>query len=1225
MAIVTTKANAITGSATNALGTLGRSVFNSTVGTFADQSTMDELYKVADKLNASIETVYKKIDYEALNGRNKADSLYSVLVGMDIKSSSDFMNKNREFMKRLMRLNKQEKDITLNALGVDVTGDSNTVTNEHVRHYKHVGDNDYYEGYAKTIRQNQLIGDETTSMQLESSNHFNYSGLHNDLYSVTQNLYPDDENSGTFANKWIVENRNSLLYKTKKLFNSKKIKTIISRFHTDPNTIPSPLDNAKSKYGLSHGRNLLTKDAEIGYNSSYRSGYDDPYCRVWTHHHQYDRYYKTIRPFSTVDSQGNYEGRISVEDFHQWGQFSDDKDGTTRNQWGWKKESNNGWQYSVLQDNGMVNITPKYIHGEASNIHTKQCMFSIENLAWRGYDPYSFEQALSWEQRGPLGGRIMWFPPYGIKFNETTTTQWSTNTFLGRGEDVYTYTNTTRTGTLSFMLVVDHPSILDYVTWGNENRHQVSDTDLLRFLAGCGEGDGGGPGGAGGLRGLAKPTPLTDEYTQIHDKVKKQEEKPKTEQPTPEEEKSGVKQICFYVFYPNNYSGTYDNKWSNESLDGRHFDATSKVEAIPYLLTGKGAQKSNGAIGAPFGYDIELNEDTTDTTHMGNGYEMGRGGLGKEANNYISGTDRFHNIKDKTGRRYWTGLGGKKGQSRSQKYTTGRPNPKTCKKWYYRIDGRYVLPQSTIEEKMHYYNQKLLTPESYVDGTDFGLNKDIKVVYDNFKDQIEEDTENEGLYKLKGEDDSYVFTLAEIAYVLYGGFGNKDGKSKVMAERCNIDGNNNSRIDKLKELLEFGANGALTSIFGEGYASAHGYVETNKVLGENRARTATYWLKHLLNDYYGFSANYNAKSIEGGIGKKDVDDKVMKGQEWIISSANGEDKINAKKWRYARVIIKFTGEGKVKAAEANNTGVTSNNVNEDKTKTEGDNKNLANNKGGKSNIGFNPTNEKYTDKDGKQYPIFEDTTDKKKKWYLKDGEYISISYMNEEYSTPVARYGNGKTDENRLRYDQEYHFFKVLKQTDPLVYSSLMDKLQYFDPAFHSMTPEGFNGRLTFLQQCMRQGNTVSASDGKFAKSSNNLAFGRAPYCVLRLGDFYNQMIVIDSLTIDYDPLVWDLNVEGAGVQPLIANVNIGFKFVGGGDMTGPVRRLQNAMSFNYYANARLYDNRADRIERNWSHKTNGAIQHDEILDKEKRDDDFKATYQDGKTVSQFYTTKMYE
>ena len=1209
MAIVTTKANAITGSATNTLGTLGRSVFNSTVGTFADQKTMDELYKVADKLNASIETVDKKIDYEALNGRNKADSLYSVLVGMDIKSSSDFMNKNREFMKRLMRLNKQEKDITLNALGVDVTGDSNTVTNEHVRHYKHVGDNDYYEDYAKTIRQNQLIGDETTSMQLESSNHFNYSGLHNDLYSVTQNLYPDDENSGTFANKWIVENRNSLLYKTKKLFNSKKVKTIISRFHTDPNTIPSPLDNAKSKYGLSHGRNLLTKEAEKGYNSSYRSGYDDPYCRVWTHHHQYDRYYKTIRPFSTVDSQGNYEGRLSVEDFHQWSQFSDDKDNTTRNQWGWKKESNTGWQNTVLQDNGMVNITPKYKSGGATNIHTKQCMFSIENLAWRGYDPYSFEQALSWEQRGPLGGRIMWFPPYGIKFNETTTTQWNTNTFLGRGEDVYTYTNTTRTGTLSFMLVVDHPSILDYVSWSNENRHQVSDTDILRFLAGCGEGDG-----AGGLRSLAKPTPLTDEYTQGHDHVKQPETKT-----TPEEEKPVEKQICFYVFYPNNYSGTYDNKWSEGSFDGVRFDATSKVEAIPYLITGKGAQKSNGAIGEPFGYDIELNEDTTDVTHMGNGYEMGRGGLGKEATNYISGTSRFQNKIGKNGRRYWTGLG-LKGQPRNQKYTTGLKNPKQCKKWYYRIDGRYVLPKSTDEEKYNYYNQKLLTQDSYVDGTDFGLNHDINVVYENFKDQLEEDEENKGFFKLKGESESYVFTLAEIAYVLYGGFGGKDGKSKVMAERCNINGDNNSRIDKLKELLEFGLNTGNGSVNGEGYASAHGYVETNKVLGGNRARTAVFWVKHLLNDYYGIAINGGAKAVEDGIGDKDVDDKSVKGQQWIMAAGNGEDKIHAKKWRYAKVIIKFSNAATTTVAKANNTGVT---PMESKDNTEDDNKNLANNKGGKTSIGFNPTNEKYTDKDGKQYPIFEDT-DKRKKWYLKDGEYISLSYMNEEDNTPVARYGNGKTDENRLRYDQEYHFFKVLEQTDPFVYDSLMDKLQYFDPAFHSMTPEGFNGRLTFLQQCMRQGNTVSASDGKFSKNANNLAFGRAPYCVLRLGDFYNQMIVIDSLDIDYDPLVWDLNVEGVGVQPLIANVRIGFKFVGGSDMTGPVRRLQNAMSFNYYANARLYDNRADRIERNWSDKTNGAIQHDEILDKENRSDEFKKTYQNGKTVSQFYTTKMY-
>ena len=172
-------------------------------------------------------------------------------------------------------------------------------------------------------------------------------------------------------------------------------------------------------------------------------------------------------------------------------------------------------------------------------------------------------------------------------------------------------------------------------------------------------------------------------------------------------------------------------------------------------------------------------------------------------------------------------------------------------------------------------------------------------------------------------------------------------------------------------------------------------------------------------------------------------------------------------------------------------------------------------------------------------------------------------------------------ENNTLRYDQEYHFFKKLSERDPDVFNSLVDKLQYFDPAFHSMTPEGFMGRLNFLHQCTRQGDTRSASDEKNGYTANNLAFGRPPFCVLRLGDFYYQKIVIRNINISYDPLVLDLNQEGVGVVPLIANVTISFNFIGGGDLSGPVRRLQNAMSENFYANSRLYNNRADRIKRN--------------------------------------------
>lgn len=173
---------------------------------------------------------------------------------------------------------------------------------------------------------------------------------------------------------------------------------------------------------------------------------------------------------------------------------------------------------SVLdKETGLVNIAPKFLGGAEKNIHTKDCMFSIENLAWQGYDPYSFERALSWEQRGPFGGRIMWFPPYGLRFSEDTSVNWNEHSFIGRGENVFTYTNTSRSGTLEFMMVVDHPSITDYATWyGKSQPDQLpKDTDVLRFFAGCGVKDGVSSGksdGGGSLLSFVKPTPLTDEY-----------------------------------------------------------------------------------------------------------------------------------------------------------------------------------------------------------------------------------------------------------------------------------------------------------------------------------------------------------------------------------------------------------------------------------------------------------------------------------------------------------------------------------------------------------------------------------------------------------------------------------------------------------------------------------------------------------------------------------------
>ena len=173
-----------------------------------------------------------------------------------------------------------------------------------------------------------------------------------------------------------------------------------------------------------------------------------------------------------------------------------------------------------------------------------------------------------------------------------------------------------------------------------------------------------------------------------------------------------------------------------------------------------------------------------------------------------------------------------------------------------------------------------------------------------------------------------------------------------------------------------------------------------------------------------------------------------------------------------------------------------------------------------------------------------------------------IKYQDQRITTTV-----------RNKFYNESKFFEYLERGDRFVFDKIRDKIRYFHPSFHSTTPEGLNSRLTFLLQCTRQGPTLEN------KGADNLAFGRAPVCILRIGDFYHTKIIIDNISFDYEPLVWDLNPEGIGVQPMIANVNMSFKFIGGESLYGPISRLQNAVSFNFFANTHVYDKRADIIK----------------------------------------------
>jgi len=168
----------------------------------------------------------------------------------------------------------------------------------------------------------------------------------------------------------------------------------------------------------------------------------------------------------------------------------------------------------------------------------------------------------------------------------------------------------------------------------------------------------------------------------------------------------------------------------------------------------------------------------------------------------------------------------------------------------------------------------------------------------------------------------------------------------------------------------------------------------------------------------------------------------------------------------------------------------------------------------------------------------------------------------------------------------ECDYFETIKDVSPMVYDNLKDKLKFFQPAFHSTTPEGLNTRLTFLQQCMRPGDTIptiKTVNGKSTTEYNNAvntAFGAPPVLILRVGDFYNTKIIPEGLQLSYENL--DINPEGIGIQPMIANVTLSFKFVGGSGLKESVDKLQNALTFNYYANTEIYDDRADATDESY-------------------------------------------
>lgn len=959
-----------------------------------------------------------------------------------------------------------------------------------------------------------------------------------------------------------------ILKKTNDNFNYGKYRTLIARFHTksmdskDKNDITQTA--ISSRYGMSHGRNLLT------INKTEKNGYDNPYCRVWTYHHQYNQLSRAIRPFSKETKEELEKAETENTGYPTVGFRT-----VESKEFGFKGGSSRLDKYGVLNyKNGLVNIAPTakikdYFEGKTDKeVTIKKCMFSIENLAWKSenvkmdeYDQYG----LSAEQKGPLGGRIMWFPPYDLTFSEDVRVNWNPNQFIGRGEKVYTYTDTERTGNLSFTLLIDHPSVLDYWTGherngmknkgeplapgngGGVDKENNQENTLLRFFAGC---------------EILSAKPQEFRHREIAPEATPDPlvpDPPETEVHKPPTHKA----IHCVLYYPNNYSGVDDAPNKNGGT----------VNAVYYLVNGVGAQKY-----------IDLDETHTstylkavdiptqiDSKTSNSGYEI-NGNISIVEENLkpdyetikksyadpVSKQVRGQYLTDPSGNKQTVNYGGTTytlakivgSQAMSMKGAatksnlTGATHQWYRRRWYYRVDKAYE-------------NSRLSRPASYVDTQSFELNGKG---YEKVKSK-EEIMKAFGLEE--ADENTKLISFADLFVALEG----------TKAESLLSGSFDKGNVEIVKNIMNDTERYKITSIKFEGHASYQGYATSNNTLSSNRALTFKKWMQ---------SKKFpSIDEATTGSKKESQKNNVDKGDN---------SKLTVKLWRSASVIIEYD-ESEIEYASLANSSTVEDGKKDEKTSqplNKVDKVSIQNNKMSIEPIaplnlrGTYPTIDHWLKANQKRY----DEQMREFSYKLK-GLREGKDYLNEmswDFDNSYLQNQTGITGVQKgivERYDNEGEFFELLEKNDPFLHHLITDKIKYFDPAFHSISPEGFNARLTFLHQCTRQGSTVGGADSQIGSTAYNLAFGRPPVCVLRLGDFYYTKIIINSISIQYETPQWDLNPEGIGVMPMFAKVSLNFVFLGGSDLAGPISRLQNAVSFNYYANTGVYDNRAEMVEYN--------------------------------------------
>lgn len=831
----------------------------------------------------------------------------------------------------------------------------------------------------------------------------------------------------------------SILGKTQQLLDSMPNDGMAARTH-----VGNVIDQTSRVFR--EGETMLSRGSAIQYVDKFtneNTGIE--YCRVWTKDRSYFNYSDTMKR----------TGNIRLFD-----------DSVMSTPWNLNIAPMSNGNKDFSSSTNIFSGTSSSGYG-GGDFYAKKYMFSIENLAWRTSTTPGFTYAdLPFCERGPNGGRVMWFPPYDLKINEQNSAKWEENSFLGRPEPIYTYQNTSRTGQLSFKVVVDHPSILNLLV--REHFTGMSDEEsenyINAFFAGCEELDF---------------YALIRRYTQLT--------------------KEDAELIKMFL------------ETSKDPEEIIRYKVTTDPVVITELGGGDGGKSKTVKRTFNLKYDNDIPGPRLQTVEVETTYGQVFGPFFKKKSgdgNYLDGLE--------SDLRSITGL-------------TQTAQVLKEKSFIFVSSGATIDDASVIEKRTelaNYFDKAKEEYEKYTGETA------------TLKELISGNT----VQKIFLTIDSSASSVAPELYNEKLALRRSSSIIKDFFEQISKSGQKPPSLKWIKSI---------------GEAENQNLSENDKVI-ISRGQGILIKKEYKLSDF-GYTDNPGTMVVSS----------VNFGENFTGPSSTTADKCRGKEF----VTVKGL---KINAPIAFFCR--------------------------QSIVGLN-----YTIADEKPKP---EPTPSIIQRIDRDGQPTPKSPTRKPAIDPMKRI--------IMKTLSECYYFKKLEEDSPVAFKSLKEKLKYFHPGFHSTTPEGLNSRLTFMLQSIRPGDTIPikgvADDSDL--NARNTSFGPPPVCVLRIGDFYHSKIIIRDVNITYDDSPWDLNPEGIGVQPMIANITCQIAFIGGQGLSKPIERLQNALSSNFFANTEMYDERSISTNQTIGGKDAKEFTKDFL---EKLNEDFKAGY--GKTLREEQNT----